>query len=107
MIRLCNSVTVLVGLEVFSLDSTATEEGESLGEGEGDATGVGDCEAVGVGMAAVRRSRCALALKLASGIVATISSVSNSLANFACLITNDSSRSQVSGILPKIRVSVS
>ena len=61
--RLCNSVTVLVGLEDFGLDSTATGEGESagatIGDGEGEGSGVGEGVGGAVAVAVDLRSRCA------------------------------------------------
>ena len=67
--RLCNSVTVLVGLEVFGLDSTAAGEGEGTGATIGDGEGEGSGDGIGVAAVVDLRSRCAPELKVTVGIV--------------------------------------
>ena len=93
VIRLCSSATVLVGLAVFGFESTATGDGEAAGaiagDGEGNATGVGDGEGEAVAVAVDLRSRCAVALKLASGIVAIKNTDNRNTVNLVFLINSD------------------
>ena len=72
VIRLWSSASVFVGFEVFGPELTGVAEaagattGDCEGAGVGDGDGVTDARAGAVDL----RSRCALAVKFATGIVA-------------------------------------
>ena len=81
VIRLCNSATVLVGFEVLVADPTGVGDtaGGTVGDCAGDATGLGSGVAEEVGVVDLR-SRCAVAVKSATGIVTSrTSNASNDL----------------------------
>ena len=72
MILDCSSGSVFVAFTVLVTTAVGVDgvAGATPGDGSGDAIGVGDGEGVAVAVA-VRRSCCAVVLRLAAGIVAS------------------------------------